>query len=90
MTHTSKADRLAALLAKERAQHKTYIGCMKKGPVVNDPNMKWSVNQFLFQEICITNKMVSSNSGTYVASKLISIRLFCIHSIVIISLLNTK
>ncbi|EES19194.1 hypothetical protein BDA96_09G077800 [Sorghum bicolor] len=36
-----RPDRLAALLAKERAQHKTYIGCMKKGPVVNDPNMKW-------------------------------------------------
>ncbi|CAD6342938.1 unnamed protein product [Miscanthus lutarioriparius] len=36
-----RPDRLAALLAKERPQHKTYIGCMKKGPVVNDPNMKW-------------------------------------------------
>lgn len=36
-----RPDRLAALLAKERPQHRTYIGCMKKGPVVNDPNMKW-------------------------------------------------
>ncbi|PWZ10367.1 putative beta-1,3-galactosyltransferase 12 [Zea mays] len=36
-----RPDRLAALLAKERPQHKTYIGCMKKGPVVNDPNLKW-------------------------------------------------
>lgn len=45
MTHfdTSDTDRLAALLAKERLQHRTYVGCMKKGPVVNDPNMKWSV-----------------------------------------------
>lgn len=63
-SHTSKTDRLAALLAKERPQHKTYIGCMKKGPVVNDPNMKWSVTQFQFQDICVTNKMVSSISGT--------------------------
>ncbi|CAL4895317.1 unnamed protein product [Urochloa decumbens] len=36
-----RPDRLAALLAKERPQHRTYVGCMKKGPVVNDPNMKW-------------------------------------------------
>ena len=41
--HTSETDRLAALLAKERPEHWTYVGCMKKGPVVNDPNMKWSV-----------------------------------------------
>jgi len=36
-----RPDRLAALLAKERPEHRTYVGCMKKGPVVNDPNMKW-------------------------------------------------
>ncbi|KAL6619593.1 hypothetical protein ACP70R_034732 [Stipagrostis hirtigluma subsp. patula] len=36
-----RPDRLAALLAKDRPHHRTYIGCMKKGPVVNDPNMKW-------------------------------------------------
>uniref|UniRef100_J3M4R2 Hexosyltransferase n=2 Tax=Oryza brachyantha TaxID=4533 RepID=J3M4R2_ORYBR len=36
-----RPDRLAALLAKDRPHHQTYIGCMKKGPVVNDPNMKW-------------------------------------------------
>jgi hypothetical protein len=64
MISISKADRLAALLAKERPQHKTYIGCMKKGPVVNDPNLKWSVTHSLFWELCITNKMVSLISGT--------------------------
>ncbi|XP_062230986.1 probable beta-1,3-galactosyltransferase 12 [Phragmites australis] len=36
-----RPDRLAALLAKDRPEHRTYVGCMKKGPVVNDPNMKW-------------------------------------------------
>ncbi|VAH03297.1 unnamed protein product [Triticum turgidum subsp. durum] len=36
-----RPDRLAALLAKDRLHHRTYIGCMKKGPVVSDPNMKW-------------------------------------------------
>ncbi|KAL5231709.1 hypothetical protein ABZP36_030485 [Zizania latifolia] len=36
-----RPDRLASLLAKDRSHHWTYIGCMKKGPVVNDPNMKW-------------------------------------------------
>ncbi|KAK3137301.1 hypothetical protein QOZ80_5BG0450550 [Eleusine coracana subsp. coracana] len=36
-----RPDRLAALLAKDRPHHRTYVGCMKKGPVVNDPNMKW-------------------------------------------------
>ncbi|KAL6864909.1 hypothetical protein ACP4OV_016060 [Aristida adscensionis] len=36
-----RPDRLAALLAKERPHQRTYVGCMKKGPVVNDPNMKW-------------------------------------------------
>lgn len=36
-----RPDRLAALLAKDRPHHRTYIGCMKKGPVVSDPNMKW-------------------------------------------------
>ena len=34
-------DRLAILLAKDRAHRRTYIGCMKKGPVVTDPKMKW-------------------------------------------------
>ncbi|KAE8782365.1 putative beta-1,3-galactosyltransferase 12 [Hordeum vulgare] len=36
-----RPDRLAALLAKDRLHHRTYIGCMKKGPVVSDPNMEW-------------------------------------------------
>lgn len=34
-------DRLATLLAKDRSHRMTYIGCMKKGPVITDPKMKW-------------------------------------------------
>ncbi|XP_024033134.1 probable beta-1,3-galactosyltransferase 12 [Citrus clementina] len=33
--------RLATLLAKERSNPLTYIGCMKKGHVITDPKMKW-------------------------------------------------
>ncbi|XP_057959299.1 probable beta-1,3-galactosyltransferase 12 [Malania oleifera] len=36
-----RPDRLATLLAKERTHSLTYMGCMKKGPVVTDPKMKW-------------------------------------------------
>ncbi|KAM4121460.1 hypothetical protein ACB094_01G007500 [Castanea mollissima] len=36
-----RPDRLAILLAKERSHPLTYIGCMKKGPVITDPKMKW-------------------------------------------------
>ncbi|XP_077211791.1 putative beta-1,3-galactosyltransferase 12 isoform X2 [Tasmannia lanceolata] len=36
-----RPDRLATLLAKERPHPFTYIGCMKKGPVITDPKMKW-------------------------------------------------
>ncbi|KAK7831195.1 putative beta-1 [Quercus suber] len=36
-----RPDRLAILLAKERTHPLTYIGCMKKGPVITDPKMKW-------------------------------------------------
>ncbi|CAN1293507.1 Probable beta-1,3-galactosyltransferase 12 [Linum perenne] len=32
--------RLATLLAKERTHSRTYIGCMKKGPVITDPKLK--------------------------------------------------
>ncbi|CAO2816696.1 unnamed protein product [Amaranthus hypochondriacus] len=40
-----RPDRLATLLAKERPQSMTYIGCMKKGPVITDPKMKWYESQ---------------------------------------------
>lgn len=40
-----RPDRLATLLAKERTNSMTYIGCMKKGPVVTDPKMKWYESQ---------------------------------------------
>ncbi|XP_020251002.1 probable beta-1,3-galactosyltransferase 12 [Asparagus officinalis] len=36
-----RPDRLATLLAKDRAHRLTYIGCMKKGPVITDPKMRW-------------------------------------------------
>lgn len=36
-----RPDRLATLLARDRAHRLTYIGCMKKGPVVTDPKQKW-------------------------------------------------
>ncbi|KAJ9702004.1 hypothetical protein PVL29_003979 [Vitis rotundifolia] len=36
-----RPDRLSTLLAKERSHLLTYIGCMKKGPVITDPKMKW-------------------------------------------------
>ncbi|XVE97675.1 hypothetical protein REPUB_Repub03eG0039400 [Reevesia pubescens] len=36
-----RPDRLATLLAKERSHPLTYIGCMKKGPVITDPKLKW-------------------------------------------------
>ncbi|GAB4837105.1 hypothetical protein Ancab_002016 [Ancistrocladus abbreviatus] len=40
-----RPDRLATLLAKERSSSMTYIGCMKKGPVITDPKMKWFESQ---------------------------------------------
>ncbi|XP_074290278.1 putative beta-1,3-galactosyltransferase 14 [Silene latifolia] len=36
-----RPDRLSLLLAKERSNPQTYIGCMKKGPVFTNPKLKW-------------------------------------------------
>ncbi|KAK4255883.1 hypothetical protein QN277_008819 [Acacia crassicarpa] len=36
-----RPDRLSLLIAKERNHPQTYIGCMKKGPVITDPKLKW-------------------------------------------------
>ncbi|KAM0939481.1 putative galactosylxylosylprotein 3-beta-galactosyltransferase [Dioscorea sansibarensis] len=36
-----RPDRLSLLLAKDRSHPQTYLGCMKKGPVFTDPNLKW-------------------------------------------------
>ncbi|KAJ4748877.1 Hexosyltransferase [Rhynchospora pubera] len=36
-----RPDRLSLLIARERSHSQTYIGCMKKGPVFTDPNLKW-------------------------------------------------
>ena len=33
--------RLSVLLGSKRDSERVYIGCMKKGPVVNDPALKW-------------------------------------------------
>lgn len=40
-----RPDRLATLLAKDRPHRLTYIGCMKKGPVITDPKLKWYESQ---------------------------------------------
>ncbi|CAA7036856.1 unnamed protein product [Microthlaspi erraticum] len=40
-----RPDRLGTLLAKERLHPQTYIGCMKKGPVITDPKLKWYEKQ---------------------------------------------
>ncbi|XP_074319316.1 putative beta-1,3-galactosyltransferase 13 [Silene latifolia] len=36
-----RPDRLSLLLAKDRSNPQTYIGCMKKGSVFTDPKLKW-------------------------------------------------
>ncbi|URE43062.1 Galactosyltransferase [Musa troglodytarum] len=36
-----RPDRLSLLLAKDRQNPQTYLGCMKKGPVFTDPKLKW-------------------------------------------------
>lgn len=36
-----RPDRLATLLAKDRTSSRTYLGCMKKGPVVTNSKLKW-------------------------------------------------
>ncbi|EFJ32339.1 glycosyltransferase-like protein [Selaginella moellendorffii] len=36
-----RTDRLATLLAKDRSTPRTYLGCMKKGPVITDSRQKW-------------------------------------------------
>ncbi|KAK3426936.1 hypothetical protein EUGRSUZ_F03260 [Eucalyptus grandis] len=36
-----RPDRLSLLLAKERSHTQTYIGCMKKGQVFTNPQLKW-------------------------------------------------
>lgn len=36
-----RPDRLSLLLAKQRPDPQTYIGCMKKGPVFTNPKLKW-------------------------------------------------
>ncbi|KAK1325192.1 putative beta-1,3-galactosyltransferase 14 [Acorus calamus] len=36
-----RPDRLSLLLGQDRPHTQTYLGCMKKGPVFTDPNLKW-------------------------------------------------
>ncbi|KAL8141296.1 hypothetical protein V2J09_007317 [Rumex salicifolius] len=42
-----RPDRLSLLLVKERSNPQTYIGCMKKGPVFTDPNLKYEPLSYL-------------------------------------------
>jgi len=36
-----RPDRLAVLLSQPRTSPRTYLGCLKKGPVITDPGLKW-------------------------------------------------
>ncbi|KAG8067435.1 hypothetical protein GUJ93_ZPchr0005g15252 [Zizania palustris] len=78
-----RPDRLAALLAKERSHHRTYIGCMKKGPVVNDPNMKWYEsswellgNEYFSHASGLLYALSSEVVGSLAATKNDSLRMF--------------
>jgi hypothetical protein len=46
-----RPDRLATLLAKERPSPRTYLGCMKKGPVITDAKFKWYVSFLVLADI---------------------------------------
>ncbi|XP_052210013.1 probable beta-1,3-galactosyltransferase 12 isoform X2 [Diospyros lotus] len=55
-----RPDRLATLLAKERSHSRTYIGCMKKGPVITDPKMK-CLRMFNNEDVTIGSWMLAMN-----------------------------
>uniref|UniRef100_A0A0D9WDP9 Hexosyltransferase n=1 Tax=Leersia perrieri TaxID=77586 RepID=A0A0D9WDP9_9ORYZ len=78
-----RPDRLAALLAKDRLHHRTYIGCMKKGPVVNDPNLKWYEsswellgNEYFSHASGLLYAVSSEVAGSLAAAKNDSLRMF--------------
>ncbi|KAG6530320.1 hypothetical protein ZIOFF_012547 [Zingiber officinale] len=55
-----RPDRLSLLLAKERPHTRTYLGCMKNGPVVTDPNMK-CFRIFSNEDVTIGSWMLAMN-----------------------------
>ncbi|KAF0926564.1 hypothetical protein E2562_026880 [Oryza meyeriana var. granulata] len=78
-----RPDRLAALLAKDRPHYRTYIGCMKKGPVVSDPNMKWYEgswellgNEYFSHASGLLYALSSEVVGSLAAAKNDSLRMF--------------
>uniref|UniRef100_A0A0E0KZJ2 Hexosyltransferase n=1 Tax=Oryza punctata TaxID=4537 RepID=A0A0E0KZJ2_ORYPU len=77
-----RPDRLAALLAKDRLHQRTYIGCMKKGPVVNDPNMKyessWELlgNEYFSHASGLLYALSSEVVGSLAATNNDSLRMF--------------
>lgn len=60
------SDRLATLLAKERTDARTYIGCMKKGPVITDPKMKWQVKIEFYSVIVKLRLELKSQTDLFV------------------------
>ncbi|KAH9605843.1 hypothetical protein KSS87_000666 [Heliosperma pusillum] len=55
-----RPDRLSLLLAKERSNPQTYIGCMKKGPVFTDPKLK-CFRMFSNEDVTIGSWMLAMN-----------------------------
>ncbi|XP_068664444.1 probable beta-1,3-galactosyltransferase 13 isoform X3 [Aristolochia californica] len=69
-----RPDRLSLLLSKERPNRQTYLGCMKKGPVFTDPNLKWSV---AFRKMNVETKKTHSVASHAVTSQLFWFMIFC-------------
>ncbi|XP_020527868.1 probable beta-1,3-galactosyltransferase 14 isoform X2 [Amborella trichopoda] len=55
-----RPDRLTLLLAKERTNPRTYLGCMKKGPVFTDPKLK-CFRMFSNEDVTIGSWMLAMN-----------------------------
>ncbi|CAN1179412.1 Probable beta-1,3-galactosyltransferase 14 [Linum perenne] len=53
-------NRLSTLLAKERPHSRTYLGCMKKGPVFGDPKLK-CFRMFSNEDVTIGSWMLAMN-----------------------------
>ncbi|URE48680.1 Galactosyltransferase [Musa troglodytarum] len=55
-----RPDRLSLLLAKDRQNPQTYLGCMKKGPVFTDPKLK-CFRMFSNEDVTIGAWMLAMN-----------------------------
>ncbi|CAI0545097.1 unnamed protein product [Linum tenue] len=53
-------NRLSTLLAKDRPHSRTYLGCMKKGPVFSDPKLK-CFRMFSNEDVTIGSWMLAMN-----------------------------